>query len=165
VTGPHIALDTQVTTTLLSGAAALIVALLGIAGAIAAQLVATRRAYANSLALFERQHAQEEASSKQQRDEEVRREDAHRFADQRRATYARFLQLADEVRRSNGNAHLLLDAVERYEDEQGEDAQSRDDALKQRIGKRAQTEFYANIERGNRASDQLYGLLAEIDLL
>ena len=59
MTGPHIALDTQMTTTLLSGTVALIVALLGIAGAIAAQLVATRRAYANSLALFERQHAQE----------------------------------------------------------------------------------------------------------
>lgn len=164
MTGPHIALDTQMTTTLLSGTVALIVALLGIAGAIAAQLVATRRAYANSLALFERQHAQEEASRKQQREEDIRREDAHRFADQRRATYARFLQLADEIRRARADAGAYLDIVERHEDEQGQDEQG-EDPLKQRIAKRANDGFHANYERSERASDQLRGLLAEIDLL
>jgi hypothetical protein len=157
-------MSTQVTTALLSGAVALIVALLGIAGAIAAQLVATRRAYANSLALFERQHTHEEASRKQQRDEDIRREDAHRFADQRRATYARFLQLADESHRAYGNASLLLGVVERHEDEQGEDGQG-GDTLKQRLAKRADEQFHANFDRAERASDQLRGLVAEIDLL
>ena len=98
-------MSTQVTTALLSGGVALLVALLGIAGAIAAQLVATRRAYANSLALFEQQHAQEEASEEASNEtRDIRREDAHRFADQRRAAYARFLQLADETRRARANA-------------------------------------------------------------
>jgi hypothetical protein len=164
VTGPGIVMSAQVTTTLLSGTVALIVALLGIAGAIAAQLVATRRAYTNSLALFERQHVREETSRKLQWDEDIRREDAHRFADQRRATYARFLQLADEIRTARGNAGVLLDAIERHEDERGKNEQG-GDALKQRLAKRANTEFHANMDRAERASDQLRGLVAEIDLL
>lgn len=131
--------------------------MLGIAGAIAAQLVATRRAYANSLALFERQHTREEASRKRQRDEDIRREDAHRFADQRRATYARFLQLADEIRRARADAGGYLDIVERHEDKQGQD--------EQRLAKHANAKFHANYDRAERASDQLRGLLAEIDLL
>ena len=162
--GPDIAMSTQVTMTLLSGAVALIVALLGIAGAIAAQLVATRRAYANSLALFDRQHAQEEASRKQQREEDIRREDAHRFADQRRAVYARFLQLADETRRARGNAALLLDIAGRHEGGKGEDGQG-GDPLKQRLAERADEQFDANYDRAEQASDQLRGLVAEIDLL
>lgn len=89
-------MSTPVTAALLSGGVALVVALLGIAGAIAAQLVATRRAFENSLALFERQHARREASSKQEREEEARREDAYRFAEQRRSTYGRFVRLARE---------------------------------------------------------------------
>ena len=96
MTGSDIAMSTQMTTTLLSGAVALIVALLGIAGAIAAQLLATRRAYANSLALFERQHARQEETRRQERKEEARREDAYRFAEQRRGTYGRFVRLARE---------------------------------------------------------------------
>lgn len=92
MTGPGIAMSTQMTTTLLSSAVALIVAVLGIAGAVAAQLVATRRAYANSLSLFERHHAEQEAARK----EEVRRDDAYRFAGQRRSTYGRFVRLARE---------------------------------------------------------------------
>lgn len=89
-------MSTPVNEALVSGGVALVVALLGIAGAIAAQLVATRRAYENSLALFERQHARQEASSKQERKEEARREDAYRFAEQRRSTYGRFVRLARE---------------------------------------------------------------------
>lgn len=158
------ALSTQVTTTLLSGTVALIVALLGIAGAIAAQLVATRRAYANSLALFVRQHAQEEASRKQQRDEDMRREDAHRFADQRRATYARFLQLADEVHRARVAASGYLDIVERNEDKQRQGQQDTD-PVHQRVMKRADEAWRENHDRAERAEDQLRGLLAEIDLL
>ena len=96
VTGPEIAMSTSVTAALVSGGAALVVALLGIAGAIAAQLVATRRAFENSLALFERQHARQEASRKQEREEEAHREDAYRFAEQRRSTYGRFVRLARE---------------------------------------------------------------------
>jgi hypothetical protein len=154
----------QVSAALISGGATLVVALLGIGGAIAAQLIATRRAYANSLALFERQHAQEEAARKQQRDEGIQREDAHRFADQRRATYARFLQLADEAHRAHGNATLLLDIVERHEDEQGK-AQQDEDQSQQRLAKRADEQFHANFDRAERAVDQLRGLVAEIDLL
>ena len=89
-------MSTSVTTALVSGGAALVVAMLGIAGAIAAQLVATRRAFENSLALFERQHARQEASRKQEREEEAHREDAYRFAEQRRSTYGRFVRLARE---------------------------------------------------------------------
>ena len=79
-------------TALLSSSVALIVAVLGIAGAVAAQLVATRRAYANSLSLFERHHAEQEAA----RREEVRRDNAYRFAEQRRSIYGRFVRLARE---------------------------------------------------------------------
>jgi hypothetical protein len=86
-------MDSQTATTLISGGVALIVALLGIAGAIAAQLVATRRAYANSLALFERQNEAQELA----RAEEVCREDARRYADQRRSAYAEVLQAADHL--------------------------------------------------------------------
>jgi hypothetical protein len=89
-------MSTPVTAALVSGGVALVVALLGIAGAIAAQLVATRRAYENSLALFERQHARQEATRTQERKEEARREDAYRFAEQRRSTYGRFVRLARE---------------------------------------------------------------------
>jgi hypothetical protein len=89
-------MSTPVTAALISGGIALVVALLGIAGAIAGQLLATRRAFENSLALFEQQHARQEASRKQEREEEGRREDAYRFADQRRSTYGRFVRLARE---------------------------------------------------------------------
>lgn len=110
------------------------------------------------------QHVQEETSRKQQWDEDIRRENAHRFADQRRATYAQFLQLADEIRTARGNAGVLLDAIERHENERGKNEQG-GDALKQRLAKRAEREFHANMDRAERASDQLRGLVAEIDLL
>jgi hypothetical protein len=84
--------DSQETAALISGGAAILVAALGIGGAIAAQLFATRRAYANSLALHERQYAQQE----QDRQEQVRREDAYRFAEQRRSIFARFVRLGRE---------------------------------------------------------------------
>jgi hypothetical protein len=90
---PEMALSPQVTTALISGGAALVVALLGIAGAIVAQLVATRRAFANSLALFEREHDKQE----RERAAEARREDEYRFADQRRSTYARMLRAAADL--------------------------------------------------------------------
>ena len=85
-------MDAQVTAALISGGAALTVAVLGIGGAIAAQLFATRHAFENSLALQERQYAKQE----HERHEQSRREDAYRFAEQRRSTYGRFVRLARE---------------------------------------------------------------------
>ena len=90
-------MNPQVTAALISAIVALAVALLGIAGAIASQDVATRRAFRNSLALFERQHAAETESRRRERDEAARQEDARRFADERRVSYAKFLRLADEL--------------------------------------------------------------------
>jgi hypothetical protein len=83
----------QVTAALISGGAALVVALFGIAGAVAAQLVATRRAFANSLRLFEQEYDKRE----RERTDQVRREDEYRFADQRRGTYARHLRTAADL--------------------------------------------------------------------
>ncbi|HEV2378004.1 MAG TPA: hypothetical protein VGS19_38310 [Streptosporangiaceae bacterium] len=85
-------MSSAVTAALISGGAALVVAVLGIAGAIVAQSLATRRAFANSVALQEQQYARQE----QERREQVRREDAYRFAEQRRTTYGRFVRLARE---------------------------------------------------------------------
>jgi len=78
-------MDAQVTAALISGGAALAVAVLGIGGAITAQLFTTRHALENSLALQERQYARQE----RERQEQSRREDAYRFAEQRRSTYGR----------------------------------------------------------------------------
>jgi hypothetical protein len=83
----------QVTAALISGGAALVVALFGIVGAIAAQLVATRRAFANSLRLFEQEYDKRE----RERADQARREDEYRFADQRRGTYARLLRTAADL--------------------------------------------------------------------
>jgi hypothetical protein len=80
----------QVTAALISGGAALTVAVLGIGGAIAAQLSTARHAFENSLELQERQYAKQE----KERHEQSRREDAYRFAEQRRSTYGRFVRLA-----------------------------------------------------------------------
>jgi hypothetical protein len=85
-------MDAQVTAALISGGAAMTVAVLGIGGAITAQLFATRHAFENSLALQERQYAKQE----HERHEQSRREDAYRFAEQRRSTYGRFVRLARE---------------------------------------------------------------------
>jgi hypothetical protein len=93
VTGSWIATSPPVAAALISGGAALAVALLGIAGAIAAQLVATRRAFANSLALFEQEHE----SRERERVAQARREDEYRFAEQRRGTYARMLRAAADL--------------------------------------------------------------------
>jgi hypothetical protein len=86
-------MSAPVTAALISGGAALVVAVLGIFGAIAAQAKATRRAFENSLALFEKQRD----AQQQEQKEQARREDAYRFADQRRSTYARFLQMTAEL--------------------------------------------------------------------
>jgi hypothetical protein len=112
-------MNPQVNAALISGGAALVVALIGIAGAIAAQFVATKRGFANSLALLERQHAQalalaeqeradreraaqqERADRERERLEQLRREDADRFSQQRRSIYARFLLSARETREAN----------------------------------------------------------------
>jgi type II secretory pathway pseudopilin PulG len=80
----------QVTAALISGGAALVVAILGISGAIAAQLMATRRAFANSLALAEREYEKQE----RERAEERRREDEYRHAERRRGTYSAMLRSA-----------------------------------------------------------------------
>jgi hypothetical protein len=85
-------MDAQVTAVLISGGAALTVAVLGIGGAITAQLAATRAGFENSLALQERQYAKQE----KERQEQSRREDAYRFAEQRRSTYGRFVRQARE---------------------------------------------------------------------
>src|SRR5580704_6053972 len=87
-------MSSQVVAALVSGGAALVVALLGIAGAIVAQLVATRRAFGNSLRLFE----QENERRGLERAGEVRREDEFRFADQRRGAYVRMLRICEDLR-------------------------------------------------------------------
>lgn len=92
MTASVLAMSPPVTAALISGGAALAVALLGIAGAIVAQISATRRAFGNSLALLERQRADQE----RQQQEQARREDSYRFAEQRRSTYGRFANLARE---------------------------------------------------------------------
>jgi type II secretory pathway pseudopilin PulG len=94
-------MNPQVTAAVISGGVALAVALLGIAGAIAAQLMATRRGFNNSLELLRQQRSDEE----QARREQFLREDAYRFAAERRTTYARFLQLALDL----GNASRAAD--------------------------------------------------------
>jgi hypothetical protein len=90
-----------VTAALISGSVALVVALVGIAGAIAAQSFATRRAFDDSLALFERQRSAQE----QEQREQSRREDAYRFADQRRTIYARMLRAAADLHETGGSIY------------------------------------------------------------
>jgi hypothetical protein len=117
VTSTALALSTQLTTALVSAGVALVVAVLGIAGAIAAQVVATRCAFANSLALFEQQNAAQE----QARAGEVRREDARRFADQRRTTYARLLQAAGALPSAGWAASEAMKAWHQIREEKGSD--------------------------------------------
>jgi len=106
-------MNPQVTAALISAIVALAVALLGIAGAIVSQGVATRRAFRNSLALFERQHSAETESRLQERAQTAREEDARKFADERRMTYAKFLRLADElVATENTSAYYYHDALD-----------------------------------------------------
>lgn len=93
MTGTEIATSAQVTASLISGGAALIVALLGIAGAIAAQTIATRRAFQDSLVLLEREgHAHD-----QERQDQARREDAFRFAEKRQSTYLKYAQISGRL--------------------------------------------------------------------
>lgn len=110
----------QVTAALISGGAALVVALLGIAGAVVAQLVTTRRAFANSLALFEQEYLrrEREQAAATSRDDarrlaDQRREDAYRFADQRRSTYARLLRTAADLYETRGS---ICKAANKWED-------------------------------------------------
>lgn len=161
MTGPHIAIGTQATTTLLSGGVALVVALLGIAGSVWAQLVATRRAYANSLALFERQHAAEEESKRQERIEAARREHAQRFADERRVAYARFLRLADEFVAAQRSAETHIQVVARSVEKEEEDPSD----ARQRATAEAEQRVRDSAARAKTAADQLVELRAEIDLL
>ncbi|WNV88213.1 hypothetical protein [Umezawaea sp. Da 62-37] len=86
-------MNDEVVVALISGGAALVVALVGIVGAIAAQLMATRKAFRNSLALFARQAEEQQRV----RRDEVRREDLHRFADQRRSSYGRLVRAAGDL--------------------------------------------------------------------
>lgn len=95
-------MNPQVTAALISGGVALVVALAGIAGTIVAQSIATKRAFQNSLALLERdRRAQEE-----ERRTRTAREDAFRFAGERRATYVRYARIAEA---------LLIAALEIYD--------------------------------------------------
>jgi hypothetical protein len=128
-------MSTEVTAASISGGVALVVALLGIAGAIAAQFVANKRGFANSLTLLERQFAQSLALAEQERSdrervaqqeradrerewlEQLRREDAHRYSEQRRNIYARFLQSVRET--GEANWRVLNDTPPDGEDEQG----------------------------------------------
>jgi hypothetical protein len=57
-------MNAQVTAALISGGAALTVAVLGIGGAIAAQLFTARHAFKNSLELQEAQYARQEHERK-----------------------------------------------------------------------------------------------------
>ena len=102
-------MDAQVTAALISGGAGLTVAVLGIGGAIAAQLLTTRHAFANSLALQEQQYAKQE----NERREQSLREDAYRFAEQRRSTYGRFVRLAREYLYAVEVEHSAADTLGR----------------------------------------------------
>lgn len=113
-------MDPQVAVALISSGAAVLVALLGIAGTITAQVFATRRAFDNSLALLERQLAQsneaaeqERASRERERREQARREDAFRYAEERRILYAKFLRLSSA---SNWAGLNLKGAAARHPD-------------------------------------------------
>jgi hypothetical protein len=106
----------QVAVALISSGAAVLVALLGIAGTIAAQIFATRRAFDNSLALLERQLAQsneaaeqERASRERERREQARREDAYRYAEERRILYAKFLRLSGASKWASWNVQAQHD--------------------------------------------------------
>jgi hypothetical protein len=138
-----------------------IVALLGIAGAIVGQAIATRRAFRNSLALFERQHAAEVASRRQELSEAGRREEAQRFAEERRVAYARFLRLSDEVLASQRAAETYIQvaarAREKEDQDQSEQRRNATAEAEQRIRDAA--------ERGKTAAGQLVELRAEIELL
>ena len=104
-------MDAQVTAALISGGAALTVAVLGIGGAIAAQLFTTRHAFENSLALQEQQYAEQE----HERHERSRREDAYRFAEQRRSTYGRFVRLAREFLNAADVEHSAAENLDRID--------------------------------------------------
>lgn len=113
-------MDAQVTAALISGGAALTVAVLGIGGAIAAQLSATRRGFENSLALQERQYAKQE----KERQDQSRREDAYRFAEQRRSTYGRFVRLAREFLHAVDMEQSAAENLERIDDKHRKHAKS-----------------------------------------
>lgn len=161
MTGPQIAMDAQVTTTLLSGGVALVVALLGIAGAVWAQLVATRRAYSNSLSLFERQHVVEEASRRQERTEAACREDAQRFADERRVVYAKFLRFADELVAAQRSADAYIEIAAQSREKESEEQAN----WRRRATAEADRRADDSAGRAQTAADQLAVLGAEIDLL
>jgi hypothetical protein len=126
-------MNPQVTAAVISASAALVVAVAGIAGAIAAQAIATRRAFENSLGLWQQQLAVQE----RERLEQSRREDAYRFAEQRRALYARFLRRANDLNWAYGD----LPSSKKQEDDPD------------------------GWERYAKALDQADRLLEEIDLL
>lgn len=142
-----------------SGLFALVVALLGIAGAIAAQFVATRRAFENSLALFERQATEDRYA----RAEAARMEERHRFADQKRSAYSRFLRLVDEISSSWAAAHAAEEAMDRNvlaPERTGSHAdylaqRARDDAIRAK----------ENQDRAQRLIAELDLAAGEIDLL
>ena len=104
-------MDAQVTAALISGGAALTVAVLGIGGAIAAQLFTARHAFKNSLELQEAQYARQEY----ERREQSRREDAYRFAEQRRSTYSRFVRLARDYLHAVDVEHSAAESLKRID--------------------------------------------------
>jgi hypothetical protein len=161
VTGPEIAMNTQVTTALISGGVAFVVALLGIAGAIAAQLVATRHAFSHSLALFERQRAAQETSSRQERAEATRREEEQRFADERRIAYAKFLRLADEIFEAQRAADNYNEVAVRSREKEKEDPTDH----RKRATAEAERRADDCVHRARVAEDQLEEVATEIDLL
>lgn len=120
--GPALAMSTQVTTALLSGGVALVVALLGIAGAIAAQTVASNRAYENSRKTFreqnveqERVRAEEVRRQERARAQEIAREDARRFAEQQRTAYVEVLRAADGQQKALSVAERAAEILERIQ--------------------------------------------------
>jgi hypothetical protein len=157
-------MNPQVTAALISGIAALAVALLGIAGAIAAQLLATKRAFANSLVLLERQFAQslaaaeqeraerervaqqERADREREREEQLRREDAYRYSEQRRSIYARFLRAAADTRWS----HWVL---------------LHDDGLNEKDEQARQERSDYQVKRAKECSDRLLEVSAELRVI
>lgn len=149
-------MNPQVTVALISGGAALAVALLGIAGAIAAQLVATRRGFASSLALLERQLAQsfalaeqERADKERERQEGLHREDAHRYTQQRREIYVKFLRSVSDTRWAN---MAVWDEARRTRSGEGDEQDSKD--RMDRLAKRAEE-----------AAGQLADIEAELEVV
>ena len=154
MTGSALAMNPQVTAAVISSGVALAVALLGIAGAIVAQTFAARRTFENSLAVFERQRT---AQGRQQQ-EQARREDAYRFAQQRRSTYGRFVSLAREFTEAVDTERTAVKNLERIGRQRDRIRSSSADL---EISAEAAEQLVANAQERRRRLEREYGTAHE----